>query len=82
MPREYVFLKKAPAPFKSCSKCGAKPFRPFLRGQVARSRLNPLTRIRWWWRHGRKPFPSFAVICWDCKEIVGYEGVREVGVIE
>lgn len=54
----------------SCPHCGARPFEPFLRGQVGRSAwpwwawLLPLER----WRR-----PSLALICWACKDIVGYE---------
>lgn len=47
--------------------CGARPFDPFLRGLIGRSH-----RTLWSW----PPFklrPYCALICWACKEIVGYE---------
>lgn len=67
---EAVELAKKPAPLDACPGCGVRPFDPFLRGMVGRSPwpwwawLLPLKR----WRR-----PTFAVICWSCKEIVGYE---------
>lgn len=72
MPIEATQLRDKPVPFRACPKCGAEPFEPFLRGTVQRS------------RHGlhitcEYPFVRFlpqdycAVICWQCKEVVGYE---------
>ena len=44
----------------TCPRC-KKPFVPFMRGQVA----------RFAWFGLRKK--TLALICWACKEIVGYE---------
>ena len=63
MPVEYLLLKNAPVPLVTCPKCGA-PFEPFLRGLVQRSAR------RWWFGRRRA---TCALICWACKEIVGYE---------
>jgi len=64
MPAEYLILKDAPSPIASCPKCGEKPFRPFMRGQVQRW---PFRWLFW----GRRAY--CALICWKCKDIVGYE---------
>lgn len=72
MPIEYTQLKDKPSPLRSCPKCGDYPFRPFLRGQVARGKYG--VRLK-------RAFPFVevyprdycALICWRCKEIVGYE---------
>mgnify|MGYP000962018131 CR=1 FL=1 len=54
----------------ACPKCRATPFRPFMRGMVARSyRFSDL----WRWILRKPAIPSSCLICWDCKEIVGYE---------
>jgi hypothetical protein len=56
-----------------CPKCGEWPFRPFLRGMFYRSfrwRDVP-AMLRAWWR--REYWPTSTLICWGCKEIVGYE---------
>ena len=67
MPWEYGALVDAPVPLATCPKCGAQPFDPFLRGTVQRSE-------RPWWRPWWGPTrPYCALICWKCKEIVGYE---------
>jgi phage terminase large subunit GpA-like protein len=63
MPIEYIRLEGKPVPFVTCPKCG-EIFYPFLRGMVQRR------RFRWlFWG----PWPYCALICRDCKEIVGYE---------
>lgn len=67
MPVEYRLLKDADVPLQSCPVCQYRPFEPFLRGQVGRSE-----RALFSW----PPFklrPHMALICWACKEIVGYE---------
>jgi hypothetical protein len=66
MPVEYTELIDELEPFLTCPVCmrvreEKKPFRAFMRGQV-QSRWRKLLR---------KPY--CAVICSDCKEIVGYE---------
>lgn len=48
-----------------CPNCGAEPFVTFLRGQVARPDR------AWYWPFKRRP--PFAIICYDCKEVVGHE---------
>lgn len=66
MPIEFIQLQDVPPPLDACPRCKAVPFEPFLRGQVQRPKR------RWWW-----PFGAIrdycAVICWSCKEIVGWE---------
>lgn len=64
MPIEVVTRAGEPAIFEKCPNCGAEPFEPFLRFQVAR-------RVYKYFVFGKWPF--FAVICRDCKDIVGYE---------
>ncbi len=60
MPIEYALLKNQRVPFVVCPKC-EEFFEPFQRGLV-----------RSFWRKifGMK---YCALICWQCKEIVGYE---------
>lgn len=64
MPIECALLRGQPVPIEKCPKCGAEPFDPFLRGQVQRRKFK-------WFLWG--PWPYCALICWNCKEIVGYE---------
>jgi hypothetical protein len=64
MPIEYMLLKDASVPLDACPKCSATPFYPFMRGQVQSA----------WRRFFRKPY--CCLICWNCKEIVGYENPR------
>jgi hypothetical protein len=67
VPIECDLLKDAAVPLRNCPKCAA-PFEPFLRGQVQRSPIG--------WRWGWPPWyhrPYCALICWACKEIVGWE---------
>lgn len=67
MAYEYLLLRDAPVPVDRCSKCGAEPFEPFLRGEVQRS---PRTLFSW------PPFklcPYCSLICRACKHIVGHE---------
>jgi len=63
MPSEALILDHAPYPVETCLKCN-KPFRPFLRGMVQRSKrflgIGPLR-------------PYCAIICQECKQIIGYE---------
>jgi phage terminase large subunit GpA-like protein len=63
MPIECELLAGRPVPFVLCPKCG-EIFHPFLRGMVQR-------RTHRWFFWGAWPY--CALICWDCKEIVGYE---------
>jgi len=63
MPMEAIWSDSMPEPFARCPHCRA-PFRSFLRGQVARFSWFGLRRRTW------------AVICWACKDIVGYEEIR------
>lgn len=63
MPIECSQLQGKPNRLTHCPKC-EKPFIPFLRGQVQRSGRK--------WFIGRRQ-PYCALICWACKEIVGYE---------
>lgn len=70
MPIEAVILDLLPSPFAACPECGAAPFEPFLRGQV--QRMWPWTWRTLWLPIG-EPQPYCALICRECKEIVGYE---------
>lgn len=69
MPIEYCQLEHAPCPLAFCPACGDKPFDPFLRGMVQRSKRK--------WLVGPKQ-PYCALICSKCKEIVGYENPPRV----
>lgn len=64
MPIEFSLLLRKPVKLTNCPRCG-EPFEPFLRGQVQRTK-------RSWFGLGRRR-PYCALICWACKEIVGYE---------
>lgn len=70
MPIECDQLEGAAVPLPRCPKCGAEPFEPFLRGMVQRT-FAPIQRLKAWWRG--EPFRYCALICWKCKDIVGYE---------
>ena len=50
---------------ETCPKCGAMPFRPFLRGMISHN----LSFLGWLF----KRFSGTALICWTCKDIVGWE---------
>lgn len=58
----------------SCPNCGTTPFQPFLRFFVERSDWRWIFRALWALVRGR-PVPPVqtCLICWTCKEIVGYE---------
>jgi len=72
MPVEVLLLERRPVPLLSCPLCGAEPFRPFLRGSVQRGPTEaPISFLRAWWIG--VPWPYCALICWDCKRIVGWE---------
>ena len=60
MPKEYTLLKSYPYVFEECKKCG-QGFPEFLRGMVHS-----------WWRK-KLGLPYCAVICHNCKEIIGWE---------
>ena len=67
MPIEVLTLRDRAVPLAACPKCRTAPFDPFLRGQVQRGE-------RPWWRPLWGPKrPYCALICWTCKEIVGWE---------
>jgi len=69
MPAEVLLLEGQPSPITACPKCGDSPFRPFLRGQVQRW---PYSWRTLWLPIG--PMRDYcALICWSCKEIIGYE---------
>lgn len=61
MPIEYSQLEGRPVPFEECPFCDVMPFEPFLRGIVQ----------SWWRKLLGKPY--CALICENCKEIVGHE---------
>lgn len=70
MPIESALLRDASAPFDSCPNCYALPFDQFMRGQVQRG----IFGMMWAYLRGAPDWRHYcAVICWDCKEIVGYE---------
>ena len=69
MPIEAALLDGAPVPLGYCPKCYAAPFRPFMRGQVQRGMLRVwLARLL-----SNREEGYCALICRECKEIVGYE---------
>jgi hypothetical protein len=64
MPIEVWLLEGEPVPFEHCPQCG-EIFVPFLRGMIQRSRRSWL---------GLGPRRAYcALICSECKEIVGHE---------
>jgi hypothetical protein len=65
MPIEVIQLANAHPMAFTCPKCGAFAY-PFMRGQVQRSPFK-------WWQLWGKPRPYCAVICSECKDIVGWE---------
>jgi len=67
MPIESTLLRFEPVPVKTCPACKAK-FEPFMRGTVQRSRFA-------WWIGPTRPY--CALICSECKNIVGYEQPSE-----
>lgn len=69
MPWECSYLERMPEPMGHCPKCGASPFRSFLRGMIQR-------RQRKWWFFG-KLWPYCSIICENCKEIVGHEAPEQ-----
>ena len=75
MPVEFSMLDGKPPPFAEFPCCGAKPFDQMMRGLVQAS--------RWWGLRKR----YCAVICYGCKEIVGYEDptgketARAIGIL-
>lgn len=71
MPIECVLLANEPVPIKQCPACHHAPFEPFLRGEVQRSKYT------WFgiWPFAKKR-DYCALICWQCKTIVGYESPR------
>lgn len=68
-PADVTRLAVAPIPLDRCPKCG-EPFYPFLRGQVHRDIFSPWRALLKLVGMGR---PTSALICFACKEIVGYE---------
>lgn len=72
MPLEAITLALKPAPLLECPSCGARPFEPFMRGQVQRTGWSLLVERFRAWRQKRE-VEYCAVICHACKEIVGYE---------
>ncbi len=64
MPIEAMIAAGMAQPIAQCPKCGAAPFRSFMRGQVARFDWFGLRRKIW------------AVICSRCKDIVSHEAIR------
>lgn len=58
----------------SCPFCQATPVRPFLYGQVTRfGDLDPRSFLVLWRLIRRIPIPTVSVICWGCKNVVGWE---------
>lgn len=72
MPIEARLLHSYPVPLSRCPVCGAEPFETFMRGMVHRGGVRALIeRARCWWRGDT--YRYCALICYECKEIVGYE---------
>ncbi len=72
MPKEAEQIKDAKVSLKSCPKCRALPFIPFMRGEIQRP-------TRKWLLGAKQPY--CALICWRCKEIVGYENPDGSGFV-
>jgi formate dehydrogenase maturation protein FdhE len=64
MPFEYSMLRDRSEHLLVCPNCQAEPFESFCRGGVHRRKYRWLFFGEW---------PYSAVICRECKEIVGYE---------
>jgi len=75
MPIESTLLKDNPVTLSKCPKCGVDPFTPFMRGMVQRRGISLIVeRFR---AHWKNEHPRYcAVICEECKEIVGYEAPK------
>ena len=82
MPIECSYLSDAPYPEVKCPHCGDFPLEPFMRGQVQRRRYKIDVEWRSFtiWRLvfkypliRSKERPYCAIICRNCKNIVGYE---------
>lgn len=77
MPREVTLLQHAPVPFGRCPVCTAV-FRPFLRGQVQRGGIVRYLLPSWWLcLLIGQPWPYCALICSECKEVIGWEAAGE-----
>lgn len=61
MPVEFLQLLYKLPTHAFCPKCQAKPFKPFMRGQVQSI----------WRKIFKRPY--CAVICQDCKDIIDWE---------
>lgn len=68
MPNELIEFMSLPESFDKCPKCGVDPFTGYMRGLVKRRKRDWL---------GRKRRKVWAVICWSCKEIVGWEDPKD-----
>jgi hypothetical protein len=75
MPLEAIALQMQPSPFDICPRCGARPCTPFMRGQVQRSRLSLAGVLAFLCV---RPWDYCAVICADCKKLVGWERPRDL----
>lgn len=74
MPMECFILKDKPTTIVRCPACNVYPFEPFMRGQVQKGWLEWVVElIRS--RLSDRPPCYCAVICSDCKEIVGWENI-------
>jgi hypothetical protein len=76
MPVEYFLLKDEPEHYLRCPRCGAEPFKSFLRGCVQKQGASRLfaklvAKLR------KREVRYCAVICDSCKYIVGHEGIKE-----
>lgn len=81
MPWECDSLKNEPFPLIDCPWCGAYPLKPFIRGQVHRSKRK--FTILWWKSWLPLPWlvsqPYCAVICSRCHQIVDFESPKRKG---
>jgi len=69
MPIEVRLLEGQPVKMRWCPVCGARPFVPFMRGEVQRARRSWLLR--------RQDY--CALICSGCHAIAGYESPPQLG---
>jgi hypothetical protein len=70
IPIEVRLLEGQPVKFGWCPVCGARPFVPFMRGEVQRAR-------RGLFGMGRER-DYCALICSECEAVAGYESPPEM----
>jgi hypothetical protein len=79
MPVEAIALTMQALPLTRCHKCGAEPFKAFMRGEVQRSWWKCLAGWKAFLTAG--PFDYCAVICSNCKSVVAWERPIDVATL-